>query len=876
LSKYIRRRGREGLIIVSIITIRLISRVLLTGLFIMMAAAAAGGAQRQYAPDRKVDILHITIDVTPDFKARTITGVATIRFSPIAKELGELRLNAIDLSVSSVNSSDKISDYSTDDKVITITFDPPIAPEAETTVTIAYEAEPKKGLYFRTAEMGYRPENTHLWTQGQCHSAPYWFPNYDYPNERSTSEVICRVPQEMTVLSNGRMVSEKIDPQSQLKVVRWLQDKPHANYLIALVAGKLEKIESRYKDIPLAFYTPASQIDQAQNSFEDTADIMAFFEKEIGVAYPWDKYYQVTVEDFTAGGMENTTLTVLTDRTLFTDASENILSSQDLVAHEMAHQWFGDYVTCKDWSHVWLNEGFATYYDCLYEGHKNGRDFMLYKLYLDATTRVLVKQDVHKPIVYRSYDDTGKQFDYRTYPKAAWVLHTLRAQLGEELYRECIKTYLHRHALGSVVTEDLNAVIEELSGRSFDRFFDQWVYHGGHPDITVSYNWSGKDRLARVSIEQTHQVNDDVMLFHFPSQVRFIIGDNYFDHDITIDSVKHDFYFLLPGEPDIVRFDPHYNVLAQVKFDKPTAMLYKQLDNDKDVIGRLQAIEQLTGKKDKKTISRLKDVLNNDSFFGVRVKASGALRVAHTDEAFQGLSESLNQADGRVRLQVVEDICGFYRPESLALTKEILKNEKNPEIVCRAIGNLGRYNDEDSRELLIGYLKTESYRNKLAQAAVAAIRMLDDGSYIRPLMEIARQREQEFIYNDYTCVLDALAYIARNEDDKTEVRQFISDYVNHPKRCIQVGAITALGTLGDPKSIPVVETFASDERGDRVQQAAKDSLEKLSREKKIVPEEIVLLRETVAQLKEDNKKIKTDLEDLKKRFEAKEDPNDCK
>jgi HEAT repeat protein len=258
------------------------------------------------------------------------------------------------------------------------------------------------------------------------------------------------------------------------------------------------------------------------------------------------------------------------------------------------------------------------------------------------------------------------------------------------------------------------------------------------------------------------------------------------------------------------------------------------------------------------------------------VKASGALRVAHTDEAFQGLSESLNQADGRVRLQVVEDIGGFYRPESLALTKEILKNEKNPEIVCRAIGNLGRYNDEDSRELLIGYLKTESYRNKLAQAAVAAIRMLDDGSYIRPLMEIARQREQEFIYNDYTCVLDALAYIARNEDDKTEVRQFISDYVNHPKRCIQIGAITALGTLGDPKSIPVVETFASDERGDRVQRAAKDSLEKLSREKKIVPEEIVLLRETVAQLKEDNKKIKTDLEDLKKRFEAKEDPNDCK
>jgi len=530
--------------------------------------------ERQYAPDRKVDILHITIDVTPDFKARTVAGTTTISFAPIAKPLTELRLDATDLSVSCVTSSAKIAGYSATDKAITITFEPPVPVGDKATVTIVHEAEPKRGLYFRTPEMGYKKEDTHLFTQGETHEAPHWYPNYDYPNERSTSEVICRVPKDMAVLSNGRLVSEEMDSESGLKVVRWFQDKPHVNYLIALVAGKLKNIESKYRDIPIAFYTPKSQIKYAENSFKDTADILEFFEKEIGVPYPWDKYYQAVVQDFVAGGMENTTLTILTDGTLFTSKTENLRSSQALVAHELVHQWFGDYVTCKDWSHLWLNEGFAVYYEKLYDGHKNGRDYLLYGLYRTARG-VLSNRPTHKPIVHKSYTSADEQFDYRAYQKGSWVLHMLRSELGEQLYRQCVKTYLQRHALSSVVTEDLCSVIEELTGRSFDRFFDQWVYHARHPDLTVSYNWSGKDKLAKVSVEQTHKVNDKVMLFHFSTKVRFVIDDDGIDREIVVDGKQHDFYFPLPKEPNIVRFDPDYGLLAKVKFEKPTAMLYE-------------------------------------------------------------------------------------------------------------------------------------------------------------------------------------------------------------------------------------------------------------------------------------------------------------
>ncbi|MEJ2703264.1 MAG: M1 family aminopeptidase, partial [Sedimentisphaerales bacterium] len=806
-----------------------------------------GAPERRYAPDRKADILHVTIDVTPDFKQRTIAGTTKIRFTPIAKPLTELRLDAIDLDVLSVTSDATIEGYDVTDKAITITFNPAIRPGVKTTVKVVYEAEPKRGLYFRTPEMGYPEGDTHLFTQGESHTSPCWFPNYDYPNERSTTEVICRVPEGMTVLSNGRLVSEEMDPASGLKVVTWLQDKPHVNYLVALVAGRLGKIESTYKGIPIAFYTPASQIQYAENSFKDTADMLAFYEKEIGVPYPWNKYDQAVVYDFVAGGMENTTLTILTEGTLHTKETESIRSSQGLVAHEMVHQWFGDYVTCKDWSHLWLNEGFAVYYEKLYDGHKNGHDSMLYNLYL-ISHGVLRDRPEHKPIVTRNYEDADEQFDYRAYQKGGWVLHMLRTDLGEDMFRKCVKTYLERHALSSVVTEDFRSVIEELTGRSYDRFFDQWIYHGRHPDLEVNYEWSEEDKLAKVSVEQTQKVSDKVMLFHFRTKMRFIVGDDVVDREIAIDSKRHDFYFRLPSKPGIVRFDPDYGLLANVTFDKPTPMLFEQLEYADDVIGRLKAIEALEKKKDKKVVAKLKEALNSDPFYGVRRRASAALEKIHTDEAFEALADSLDQEDARVRTDVVRHIGEFYRPESLELDIKILRTEENPAILAEAIRNLGLYHDKKTRRLLVKYLKSRSYRNELAGAAIEAIRMLDEPFFIGRLQRILTEREGQFRSWDFARALDTLARISRDEEDKTNVRQFLLGYVSHSKETIQAGAIRALGVLGDTKAIPVLETFTSDEPDSWIERAAERALKELRDRKELVPAEIIQLRETVDKL----------------------------
>ena len=821
---------------------------------------------RKYAPDRKVDILHLALDVTPDFKQRTIAGKATLTFKPIAKPLDELQLDAIDLAILSVNATEKVLGYQVTDKKVIVTFATPIPADKETRVTIEYGAEPTKGLYFRTPEMGYKQEDTHLFTQGEAIEAQNWYPGYDSPNEKFTSEITCRVPEGMVVLANGKLVSEEKDPGTGLVAVRWLQDKPHANYLVSLLAGSFKKVEDKYKDVPIAFYTPASQINEAATSFRDTKDMMAFFEQEIGVPYPWAKYYQVCVNDFVAGGMENTSITTLTDSTLFTPATENIRDSEGLVAHELAHQWFGDLVTCKDWSHVWLNEGFATYYAHLYDAHKNGRDAMLYGLYQDARGFLDRPNDTN-PIVRRNFDSPDEQFGFHAYPKGSWVLQMLRSQLGEVLYRQCIKTYLERHQYGNVITEDLNAVIEELSGRSYDQFFDQWVYHAHHPELEVNYVWDEKTKLARLTIRQTQKLSENVLLFSFPLTVRFKSKAGVVDRFITVKEKDEDFYFPLASAPEIVRLDPEFSLLTKINFNVPNPMLYAQLADRGDVVGRLIAVARLGKMTDREAVTKLKETVNNDTFYGVRVEAARALRSIHSDEALEALLASTGQSDARARFEVVAAIRGFYSDSAYEAARKTLAQEKNPAILARAIGALGAYPKPEVRDSLLQYLNSTSYRNELADAAIGAIREQDDPIYLSPLQDCLQRREPEFRTSGFGRGLGTLAHLARNQDKKDEIRDFITSFVSHKKKRVRLAALAALGTLEDPRAIPVLEKFTSAAKENPERRAAEKALETLRAAKKPA-DDLRDLRNEVLELQKKDREMHKELEDLKKKLEA--------
>lgn len=417
------------------------------------------------------------------------------------------------------------------------------------------------------------------------------------------------------------------------------------------------------------------------------------------------------------------------------------------------------------------------------------------------------------------------------------------------------------------MTEDLNAVLEELSGRSFDQFFDQWVYHARQPELDIEQSWDEKTRLARVTVRQTQAINENVFLFNFSLTVRFKSKAGVVERTVTVKEKAEDFYFALPQAPDVVRVDPHLAVLAKVNFKVPNTMLRAMLAERDDVLARLNAIDQLESKMDHESVALLKEALNDDPFYGVRMRAASALRAIHTDEALEALLASTGQPDARVRRQVVIEMGGFYREAAYELARKTLDSEKNPDIIASALGTLGAYPRPEVKTALLKYLNSQSFHNHLADAAIAAMRAQDDAAFIEPLRETLVRREAEFESRTLAQGLGALAWLARRQDNKDAVRELILRHANHSRKPVQLAALAALGTLEDTRALPVLEKFAA---------AAKESPERIAAEKSIAainaarkaPAELGELRKELLDLQKDNRELRKEFDVLKKKLEA--------
>jgi len=536
------------------------------------------------------------------------------------------------------------------------------------------------------------------------------------------------------------------------------------------------------------------------------------------------------------------------------------------VAHELAHQWFGDLVTCKDWSHLWLNEGFATYYSHLYEGHRHGRDQLLWGLYHEAQI-ILRQTNDATPVVWRGYTKPEEQFGYRAYPKGAWVLHMLHSELGDALFREGVQTYLKRHQYGTVTSDDLQAVFEELSGRSLDQFFEQWLYRPRHPELEAAYAWDEKSKLARVSIRQTQKATNNVALFRFPLKLRFQVGNRAENQVVTVKDREEDFYFPLKEAPKLVRIDPDFEVLARISFKPPTAMLHAQLAQSGDVIGRILATEWLAEKADQESVRRLKQALVGDPFHGVRIKAAEALRKIRSDEAFAALLDGRNQPDARVRVAVVDEIARIYRPEAAEALLRVLASEKNPAIKGSALRGLGGHSHTAIDAALRDALRSNSYRQQFVDAAIAAIRAQDDERHLKPLRDTLRDRAVELTKPTLANGMDALAHLSRQREDKSLAREFILPYLHHPNERLRRGALTALGTLGDSRTIPALEGFAAGNPGAPETEIAGKSLAAV-REGRKRGDDLKSLRDEVVELQKAQREFKKQLEEIRKKSEA--------
>jgi aminopeptidase N len=385
----------------------------------------------------------------------------------------------------------------------------------------------------------------------------------------------------------------------------------------------------------------------------------------------------------------------------------------------------------------------------------------------------------------------------------------------------------------------------------------------------VDYTWDAKTKLAKVSVKQAQKISADVPLFRFPLTLRFKVGKTMIDRTFEISEKEHDFHIPLKAAPEIVRIDPNLTVLAKINSKLPNAMLHAQLADKSDALGRVLAAQLLADKTDSATVAKLREALQNDAFYAVRVEAAAALKKIHSNEALTALVTSVNQPDARARNVVIEALGAFLQFDAQTALLENISSEKNPAIVATAARGLGLHDSDAARTELTRLLNTDSHQQRLTDAAIAAIRKQDDPQWTGPLRERLAEAAATMHSRSLASALDTLAFINRNEPQKRAVREFLATFLLETKDSARVGAITALGTLDDDAAISVLEPFAQGAAEAPETKPAEAALNKLRNVQKPA-DNLRELRKELETLKKDADKLRKDFNALKKQSEAKD------
>ncbi|MDG6922327.1 MAG: HEAT repeat domain-containing protein, partial [Nitrososphaerota archaeon] len=622
------------------------------------------GQPTRYARDVPFKIEHLKLEIEPSFESKSIVGKATYKIAPHGRPISFVELDAAELNFQSITVNGAKAKFETLPRSARIEFGFDLMPDSTLELVIEYSAEPKKGLYFRGPTKSFPNRFVHLFTQGQAEDSKYWYPCFDYPNMQFKSEVLVKASAQMTAISNGRLLSTT-DTGKEKRLWHFLQDTPHSSYLLSLIVGEYEKVSESHGGILLEYYVPKGRRDDVVRSFGKTRDMIDFFGSATGLKYPYPKYAQSVVSDFMFGGMENISATTLTEKTLHDERAHLDFQSENLVSHELAHQWFGDYFTCKDWSHAWLNEGFATYFNALFREHVEGEEDFQYTMHtnferLDDD----VKERYQRQVVETRYWDAEELFDAHTYEKGAWVLNGIRGVLGDEQFWKAIKRYVSSSENSIVETDDFRRAIEETSGLDFEQFFEQWLYSPGYPEYVAEYSYDESAKTAKLDLEQTNAGVDGVPLFANPLDIEFLLEDGTkLGEKITLTQKKNSFYFSFSRRPLNVSLDPKNWFLKKLKFRKPKEMLLHQLKRDSNSMERIRAAMELAEFKTSDVVQALSASIESDRFWGVRLEAAKNLGKIGTKNALDALLAKKNHKDHRTRRGVASGLRFFSKLE---------------------------------------------------------------------------------------------------------------------------------------------------------------------------------------------------------------------
>ena len=691
-------------------------------------------------PVRTYDVRHYRIALRLEDETRSFRGETEVTLAPLQDGLRTVRLDAETFTVTAVRDGmGKGLPFVQKEGRLDIDLSRAhTARGDDVRLTVAYEArnvhiDPVKygmtadyplGLDFRDET----PDNPRLVeTLSFPTGARHWFPCFDHPSDKATSEVLATVRSDWRALSNGRLVEVTDDPAAKTRTFHWRQDQPHSTYLFVLVAGPYEVLTDVHGAVPLGYWVYPKDVAEAPRSFRKTPEILRFFERTFGVPYPWVKYDQVTIPGI-GGGAESTNATVLGQGTIHDEDAEPDFPSDWLVAHEAAHQWWGDLVTLADWGETWLNESFATYGEYLYSRFAAGDD--------EGAVNLLDKKDAYlkesrekyvRPIVFNRWQWPNDNFDRHTYQKGALVLHMFRDLVGDEAFFKALRIFLERHAHGSVTTPDLVAAFREASGQDVQWFFDQWVMKPGHPVLEVSQSWDQASRTLRLGISQAQDTSRQVPIFRARVRIGIVTEAGRTSETVWLGKKDDAFSFILPARPRLVRFDEGDVLLAEITFRKAAGDLVYQLGHD-DVRGRAWAAGELAKLRPEPGVqAALAGAARDDAFWKVREAAIDAMAAARRPEDVAVFRERALDPSSKVRVAALRALSAFASPTITTdpFLAERFREDRSYLVRAEAIRGLGRARDLSFLPLVEEAARLRSPRQVVRTAALAAREQLE-------------------------------------------------------------------------------------------------------------------------------------------------------
>jgi aminopeptidase N len=669
-------------------------------------------------------------------------------------------------------------------------------------VEIKYEGKPKKGLYFILPDRDYPERPKQVWTQGESEDTRYYLPTYDYPNDRLTTETILTVPAEWVTVANGKLIGVS-DAGGGNKTWTWRENVPSSTYLITVVAGEFEEVKDAWRGMPVTYYAPKGRGDRLKVNYSRTPQMLEFFSKRLGVDYPWEKYSQAMVDDFVAGGMENSSATTNTSTSLTHEklAHEYATGEDPLISHELGHQWFGDLVTCKDWGNIWLNEGFATFMERIWVEHNFPKDQIEYELWNDAKDWMENGGLYAKPIVRHDFDDSG-EFDGNAYNKGGWVLLMLRHQIGEDAFYAGLKHYLEVNRGKNVVTADLTKAIEEATHINVDEFFSQWVYGAGAPKFDLSYTYDEAKHQVTLKTKQTQKLEGRVGIFHVPVDVEITTASGAKTYPISVSKAEETFQFQADTAPLMVLFDKGGHVLKSAEFHKEKKEWIYQAKNAAELADRGDAVDALGKlKDDSDAVAALGEVLKSDKAWGIRATAADVLGGTKNPAASKLLLDALNGTNEPwVRNRVVAALGNFKdNGEVIGKLNVIAKDDASYRARASALQALGKLKAPNALETLQEAVKADSPDSFLRNAALRSMGELGDDKAVPTL------REWAAIGKRIDTRQAAINSLARLDKNNKEITQEIAGFLKEKHFSVRFSSIFALGARGDASAIPALE-----------------------------------------------------------------------